>query len=147
MSLFLCHEKRCCLISNTKYYRTSFERPFCHESGASYYTIVEGGIIMKENDMTPIITYNDALVYEEFKKEDLDEAGVVIDYVDDEFIDVSVKRTKRQQRGFSQLMFLFLVFSFLVIVYVGSVCILNSSDNISMVDSFFQTSEIVKERI
>lgn len=102
---------------------------------------------MKENDMTPIITYNDALVYEEFKKEDLDEAGVVIDYVDDEFIDVLVKRTKRQQRGFSQLMFLFLVFSFLVIVYVGSVCILNSSDNISMVDSFFQTSEIVKERI
>ena len=49
--------------------------------------------------MTPIITYNDALVYEEFKKEDLDEAGVVIDYVDDEFIDVLVKRTKRQQRG------------------------------------------------
>ena len=94
MSLFLCHEKRCCLISNTKYYRTSFERPFCHESGASYYTIVEGGIIMKENDMTPIITYNDALVYEEFKKEDLDEAGVVIDYVDDEFIDVLVKNEK-----------------------------------------------------
>ena len=22
MSLFLCHEKRCCFISNTKYYRT-----------------------------------------------------------------------------------------------------------------------------
>ena len=36
--------------------------------------IIEGGILMEKNDMTPI-GCNNCLVYEEFNKEDLKEAG------------------------------------------------------------------------
>lgn len=79
--------------------------------------MVEGGIIMEKNDIAPV------LGYEEFKKEDLKEAGVVFDYMDDELTECTKDNkdeVKRRRWWFSYLMFLFLVLSFLVIIVVGS---------------------------
>ncbi len=72
---------------------------------------------MEKNDIAPV------LGYEEFKKEDLKEAGVVFNYTDDEFTDCTKdnkNEAKRQGFWFSYFMFLFLVFSFLLIIVVGS---------------------------
>ena len=90
---------------------------FCDNFVHNQYNIVEGGIIMEKNDIAPV------LGYEEFKKEDLKEAGVVFNYTDDEFTDCTKdnkNEAKRQGFWFSYFMFLFLVFSFLLIIVVGS---------------------------
>lgn len=102
---------------------------------------------MEENDITPIVSYNDTLLYDEFKKEELDEAGVIIDYIDDEFIDTAIKKDDKQRRWFSWLMFLFLVFAFLVIVCVGSLRIRHTGDEMNTVQDFFETSELFKKGV
>ena len=45
---------------------------------------------MEKNNITPISCYSDSLVYEELNKEELKEAGVVIDYVGDEVVDCDI---------------------------------------------------------
>ncbi len=103
--------------------------------------------MMKENDMTPIVGYNDTLLYDEFKKEELDEAGVVMDYIDDELIDTAMKKHDKQRRWLSWFMFLFLIFSFLVVVLVGSLRIWYVSSEMNKVQDFFETSEAFKEGV
>ena len=56
-------------------------------------------------------------------KEELKEAGVVIDYVGDEVVDCDIYKdydNKKRRSWFKYLMFLFLVLSFLIIVVIGS---------------------------
>ena len=78
---------------------------------------------MEKNNITPISCYSDSLVYEELNKEELKEAGVVIDYVGDEVVDCDIYKdydNKKRRSWFKYLMFLFLVLSFLIIVVIGS---------------------------
>ena len=79
---------------------------------------------MEKNNITPISCYSDSLVYEELNKEELKEAGVVIDYVGDEVVDCDIYKdydNKKRRSWFKYLMFLFLVLSFLIIVVIGSI--------------------------
>ena len=79
---------------------------------------------MEKNNITPISCYGDSLVYEELNKEELKEAGVVIDYEGDEVVDCDIFKDhndhKKRRWWFKYLMFLFLVLSFLMIVVIGS---------------------------
>ena len=76
---------------------------------------------MEKNDMTPI-GCNNCLVYEEFNKEDLKEAGVVLEYKDDVIKQKGINdknKTKKRKDWLRCLMFLFLVLSFLLLVFIG----------------------------
>ena len=55
---------------------------------------------MEKNNITPISCYSDSLVYEELNKEELKEAGVVIDYVGDE-IYIKIMIIRNVDRGSS----------------------------------------------
>lgn len=107
---------------------------------------------MKKNDITPISCYGDSLVYEEFNKEELKEAGVVIDYEGDEFVDCDICKNhndnKKRRLWFKYLMFLFLVLSFLMIVVIGSMRLSTKDhDVIEQVQEVYVVSEIFKEGI
>lgn len=100
----------------------SFQRTI-HALNEGLKLIIRGGIIMEKNNITPISCYSDSLVYEELNKEELKEAGVVIDYVGDEVVDCDIYKdydNKKRRSWFKYLMFLFLVLSFLIIVVIGS---------------------------
>ena len=100
----------------------SFQRTI-HALNEGLKLIIRGGIIMEKNNITPISCYGDSLVYEELNKEELKEAGVVIDYVGDEVVDCDIYKdydNKKRRSWFKYLMFLFLVLSFLIIVVIGS---------------------------
>jgi len=88
---------------------------------------IEGGILMEKNDMTPI-GCNNCLVYEEFNKEDLKEAGVVLEYKDDVIKEKDSNDrnvTKKRKDWLRCLMFLFLVLSFLLLIFVGNLRLSN----------------------
>lgn len=89
---------------------------------------IEGGILMEKNDMTPI-GCNNCLVYEEFNKEDLKEAGVVLEYKDEKGIN-DKNKNKKKKDWLRCLMFLFLVLSFLLLVFVGSLKILSEESEV-----------------
>ena len=89
---------------------------------------IEGGILMEKNDMTPI-GCNNCLVYEEFNKEDLKEAGVVLEYKDEKGINDKNKKKKKKD-WLRCLMFLFLVLSFLLLVFVGSLKFLSEESEV-----------------
>ena len=100
----------------------SFQRTI-HALNEGLKLIIRGGIIMEKNNITPISCYSDSLVYEELNKEELKEAGGVIDYVGDEIVDCDIYKdydNKKRRSWFKYLMFLFLVLSFLIIVVIGS---------------------------
>ena len=100
----------------------SFQRTI-HALNEGLKLIIRGGIIMEKNNITPISCYSDSLVYEELNKEELKEAGVVIEYVGDEVVDCDIYKdydNKKRRSWFKYLMFLFLVLSFLIIVVIGS---------------------------
>ncbi|MBQ1770279.1 MAG: hypothetical protein IIZ99_06175, partial [Turicibacter sp.] len=86
------------------------------------------GILMEKNDMTPI-GCNNCLVYEEFNKEDLKEAGVVLEYKDEKGIN-DKNKNKKKKDWLRCLMFLFLVLSFLLLVFVGSLKILSEESEV-----------------
>ena len=93
---------------------------------------IEGGILMEKNDMTPI-GCNNCLVYEEFNKEDLKDAGVVLEYKDDVIKQKGINdknKTKTRKDCLRCLMFLFLVLSFLLLVFVGSLKISNEESEV-----------------
>ena len=76
---------------------------------------------MEKNNITPISCYSDSLVYEELNKEELKEAGVVIDYVGDEVVDCDIYKdydNKKRRSWFKYLMFLFLVLHLLYLDFV-----------------------------
>ena len=82
---------------------------------------------MEKNDMTPI-GCNNCLVYEEFNKEDLKEAGVVLEYKDDVIKEKDSNDrnvTKKRKDWLRCLMFLFLVLSFLLLIFVGNLRLSN----------------------
>lgn len=105
---------------------------------------IEGGILMEKNDMTPI-GCNNCLVYEEFNKEDLKEAGVVLEYKDEKGIN-DKNKNKKKKDWLRCLMFLFLVLSFLLLVFVGDLKISNEqSDLQSGLEQGELTSLIIKK--
>ncbi|MEE0881490.1 MAG: hypothetical protein UIL36_07780 [Turicibacter sp.] len=87
---------------------------------------------MEKNDMTPI-GCNNCLVYEEFNKEDLKEAGVVLEYKDDVIKQKGINdknKAKKRKDWLRCLMFLFLVLSFLLLVFVGNLKLLNEESEV-----------------
>ena len=105
---------------------------------------IEGGILMEKNDMTPI-GCNNCLVYEEFNKEDLKEAGVVLEYKDEKGIN-DKNKNKKKKDWLRCLMFLFLVLSFLLLVFVGSLKILSEESEVkSGLEQGELTSLIMKQ--
>ena len=87
---------------------------------------------MEKNDMTPI-GCNNCLVYEEFNKEDLKEAGVVLEYKDDLIKQKGINdknKTKKRKDWLRCLMFLFLVLSFLLLVFIGDLKISNEESEV-----------------
>lgn len=105
---------------------------------------IEGGILMEKNDMTPI-GCNNCLVYEEFNKEDLKEAGVVLEYKDEKGIN-DKNKNKKKKDWLRCLMFLFLVLSFLLLVFVGDLKISNEQSDVqSGLEQGELTSLIIKK--
>ncbi|MDE5976842.1 MAG: hypothetical protein K2G70_00010 [Turicibacter sp.] len=79
---------------------------------------------MAKNDITPISYYGDSLVYEEFNKDELKEAGISFHYEDDDLIESDREKIEQSHHQGSwwlkYVMLLFLVLAFLLIVGVGS---------------------------
>ena len=103
---------------------------------------------MEKNDMTPI-GCNNCLVYEEFNKEDLKEAGVVLEYKDDVIKEKGTNDknvTKKRKDWLRCLMFLFLVLSFLLLVFIGDLKISNEQSDVqSGLEQGELTSLIIKK--
>ena len=99
---------------------------------------------MEKNDMTPI-GCNNCLVYEEFNKEDLKEAGVVLEYKDEKGIN-DKNKNKKKKDWLRCLMFLFLVLSFLLLVFIGDLKISNEQSDVqSGLEQGELTSLIIKK--
>ncbi|MBQ1769368.1 MAG: hypothetical protein IIZ99_01530 [Turicibacter sp.] len=103
---------------------------------------------MEKNDMTPI-GCNNCLVYEEFNKEDLKEAGVVLEYKDDVIKQKGINdknKIKKRKDWLRCLMFLFLVLSFLLLVFIGDLKISNEQSDVqSGLEQGELTSLIIKK--
>ena len=103
---------------------------------------------MEKNDMTPI-GCNNCLVYEDFNKEDLKEAGVVLEYKDDVIKEKGTNDknvTKKRKDWLRCLMFLFLVLSVLLLVFIGDLKISNEQSDVqSGLEQGELTSLIIKK--
>lgn len=104
---------------------------------------------MEKNDITPM-GCNNCLVYEEFNKEDLKEAGVVLEYTNHVTKEQNYngkKETRKRKDWLRYLMFLFLVLSFLLLIFVGSLRISSYENEIEKSTEYSDFTSLIMKKV